>query len=71
MELAGYTYRVSVMFDVFSDVSQGRYERKSIVAATKQHPSCPLQFDSSGQILALGKCFNFSTYGVQMESFSA
>lgn len=48
------------MFDVFKDVSQGKYERKSIVAATKQHPACPLQFDSSGQILALGKYLNYN-----------
>lgn len=53
--MAGYTYRVSVMFDVFDDVSKGKYERSSIVSATKQHPACPLRFSENGQLVALGK----------------
>lgn len=57
VELAGYTYRVSVMFDVFDDVSKGKYERSSIVSATKQHPACPLRFSENGQLVAMGKFF--------------
>lgn len=55
VELAGYTYRVSNMFDVFDDVSKGKYERSSIVSATKQHPACPLRFSENGQLVAMGE----------------
>lgn len=57
VELAGYTYRVSLMFDVFDDVSKGKYIRKGIVAATKQRLSCPLRFNGDGQMIALGKFY--------------
>lgn len=58
VELAGYTYRVSNMFDVFDDVSKGKYERSSIVSATKQHPACPLRFSENGQLVAMGEYGN-------------
>ncbi len=35
MELAGYTYRVATMLEVFEDCSAGRYQR-NIVKSTKQ-----------------------------------
>ena len=35
VELAGYTYRVATMLEVFEDCSAGRYQR-NIVKSTKQ-----------------------------------
>lgn len=50
------------MYDVFDDVSKGKYERNSIVSATKQHPACPLRFSENGQLVAMGKYFDGILY---------
>lgn len=55
MELAGYTSRVGAMFDVFEEVSEGKY-KKTTVNSIKQWSATPsLQYDSNGQLLVKGE----------------
>ncbi|CAH0765455.1 unnamed protein product [Bemisia tabaci] len=54
VELAGYTSRVGAMFDVFEEVSEGKY-KKTTVNSIKQWSTTPsLQYDSNGQLLVKG-----------------
>lgn len=55
VELAGYTYRVGAMLDVFNDVSKCKYRRNGL-ANGKIHKTLPkLHYNKDGQLVIRGK----------------
>lgn len=55
VELAGYTYRVGAMLDVFNDVSKCKYRRNGL-ANGKVHKMLPkLHYNKDGQLVIRGK----------------
>ncbi|XP_050426222.1 ATP-binding cassette sub-family D member [Adelges cooleyi] len=54
VELAGYTYRVGAMLDVFNDVSKCKYRRNGL-SSTKIHKMLPkLHYNKDGQLVIRG-----------------
>lgn len=51
--LAGYTYRVAGMFDVFRDVSKGIYNRSTVIDG--KNSAVVLECDSNGRPMAKGE----------------
>lgn len=53
--MAGYTYRVGAMLDVFNDMSKCKYRRNGL-SSGKIHKTLPkLHYNKDGQLMIRGK----------------
>lgn len=55
VELAGYTYRVGVMLDVFNDVSKCKYRRNGLSNGKIHKTSSKLHYNKDGQLVIRGE----------------
>uniref|UniRef100_A0A2S2Q197 ATP-binding cassette sub-family D member 2 n=1 Tax=Sipha flava TaxID=143950 RepID=A0A2S2Q197_9HEMI len=54
VELAGYTYRVGVMLDVFNDVSKCKYRRNGLANSKMHKTLSKLHYSKDGQLVIRG-----------------